>query len=192
MKTGRLLGVFENQGRKQRTYVCVLTVTALSEDWEDSVQKGRDSGGKQRVQANSPVSYTCFCRIPANTKARLSPTRCKRQSLPSRIIMPCLCAICCEMELGRPLPPCAVSWWGGRTASSLANLCIMLLNHLDLLRSDFKQFSCFSDAFKSSLKNPCKILNKPKPCGNILDVFNAPHIILIVIFFTAVIFVHLT
>ncbi|XP_040858717.1 diphosphoinositol polyphosphate phosphohydrolase 3-alpha-like [Ochotona curzoniae] len=41
-KLGRLLGVFEqNQARKHRTYVYVLTVTELLEDWEDSVNIGR-------------------------------------------------------------------------------------------------------------------------------------------------------
>ncbi|XP_069923251.1 diphosphoinositol polyphosphate phosphohydrolase 3-alpha-like isoform X1 [Oryctolagus cuniculus] len=41
-KLGRLLGVFEqNQARKHRTYVYVLTVTELLEDWEDSVSIGR-------------------------------------------------------------------------------------------------------------------------------------------------------
>ncbi|KAL0589124.1 Diphosphoinositol polyphosphate phosphohydrolase 3-beta [Plecturocebus cupreus] len=41
-KLGRLLGVFEqNQDRKHRTYVYVLTVTELLEDWEDSVNIGR-------------------------------------------------------------------------------------------------------------------------------------------------------
>ncbi|XP_054328727.1 diphosphoinositol polyphosphate phosphohydrolase 3-beta-like [Pongo pygmaeus] len=41
-KLGRLLGVFEqNQDRKHRTYVYVLTVTELLEDWEDSVSIGR-------------------------------------------------------------------------------------------------------------------------------------------------------
>nr|XP_015207625.1 PREDICTED: diphosphoinositol polyphosphate phosphohydrolase 2 isoform X3 [Lepisosteus oculatus] len=41
-KLGRLLGVFEqNQDRKHRTYVYVLTVTETLEDWEDSVNIGR-------------------------------------------------------------------------------------------------------------------------------------------------------
>lgn len=41
-KLGRLLGVFEqNQDRKHRTYVYVLTVTEVLEDWEDSVSIGR-------------------------------------------------------------------------------------------------------------------------------------------------------
>ncbi|XP_012887809.1 PREDICTED: diphosphoinositol polyphosphate phosphohydrolase 3-alpha [Dipodomys ordii] len=41
-KLGRLLGVFEqNQDRKHRTYVYVLTVTELLEDWEDSLSIGR-------------------------------------------------------------------------------------------------------------------------------------------------------
>ncbi|KAA0720816.1 Diphosphoinositol polyphosphate phosphohydrolase 2 [Triplophysa tibetana] len=41
-KLGRLLGVFEqNQDRKHRTYVYVLTVTEALDDWEDSVTIGR-------------------------------------------------------------------------------------------------------------------------------------------------------
>uniref|UniRef100_A0A8D0BWN4 diphosphoinositol-polyphosphate diphosphatase n=1 Tax=Salvator merianae TaxID=96440 RepID=A0A8D0BWN4_SALMN len=40
-KLGRLLGIFENQDRKHRTYVYVLTVTEILEDWEDSVNIGR-------------------------------------------------------------------------------------------------------------------------------------------------------
>ncbi|MGH0122236.1 UNVERIFIED_CONTAM: hypothetical protein FKN15_010984 [Acipenser sinensis] len=40
-KLGRLLGVFENQDRKHRTYVYILTVTETLEDWEDSVNIGR-------------------------------------------------------------------------------------------------------------------------------------------------------
>ncbi|TNN24110.1 Diphosphoinositol polyphosphate phosphohydrolase 1 [Liparis tanakae] len=38
---GRLVGVFENQERKHRTYVYVLLVTELLEDWEDSVNIGK-------------------------------------------------------------------------------------------------------------------------------------------------------
>ncbi|VTJ87672.1 Hypothetical predicted protein, partial [Marmota monax] len=38
---GRLLGVFENQDRKLRTCVYVLTVTEILDDWEDSVTTGR-------------------------------------------------------------------------------------------------------------------------------------------------------
>ncbi|MGH0151690.1 UNVERIFIED_CONTAM: hypothetical protein FKN15_065511 [Acipenser sinensis] len=40
-KLGRLLGVFENQDRKHRTYVYILTVTETLEAWEDSVNIGR-------------------------------------------------------------------------------------------------------------------------------------------------------
>uniref|UniRef100_H3AIR3 diphosphoinositol-polyphosphate diphosphatase n=1 Tax=Latimeria chalumnae TaxID=7897 RepID=H3AIR3_LATCH len=38
---GRLLGIFENQDRKHRTYVYILTVTEILEHWEDSVNIGR-------------------------------------------------------------------------------------------------------------------------------------------------------
>ncbi|XP_009989313.1 PREDICTED: diphosphoinositol polyphosphate phosphohydrolase 1 [Tauraco erythrolophus] len=38
---GRLVGIFENRDRKHRTYVYVLIVTEVLEDWEDSVSIGR-------------------------------------------------------------------------------------------------------------------------------------------------------
>uniref|UniRef100_UPI00358FE057 diphosphoinositol polyphosphate phosphohydrolase 1-like isoform X1 n=1 Tax=Myxine glutinosa TaxID=7769 RepID=UPI00358FE057 len=38
---GRLLGIFENQDRKHRTYVFVLIVTKVLPDWEDSTSVGR-------------------------------------------------------------------------------------------------------------------------------------------------------
>nr|XP_032827520.1 diphosphoinositol polyphosphate phosphohydrolase 1-like isoform X1 [Petromyzon marinus] len=40
---GRLLGVFENQERKHRTYVYILIVTEILEDWEDSVNIGKET-----------------------------------------------------------------------------------------------------------------------------------------------------
>ncbi|KAJ8794926.1 hypothetical protein J1605_018742 [Eschrichtius robustus] len=40
-KLGRLLGIFENQDRKHRTYAYALTVTEILEAWEDSVNIGR-------------------------------------------------------------------------------------------------------------------------------------------------------
>uniref|UniRef100_A0A8C3RM88 Uncharacterized protein n=1 Tax=Chelydra serpentina TaxID=8475 RepID=A0A8C3RM88_CHESE len=48
-KLGRLLGIFENQDRKHRTYVYVLTVTEILEDWEDSVNIGTGSASKRWV-----------------------------------------------------------------------------------------------------------------------------------------------
>uniref|UniRef100_UPI00358E7EB7 diphosphoinositol polyphosphate phosphohydrolase 1 n=1 Tax=Myxine glutinosa TaxID=7769 RepID=UPI00358E7EB7 len=38
---GRMLGVFENQDRRHRTYVFVLIVTELLDHWEDSENLGR-------------------------------------------------------------------------------------------------------------------------------------------------------
>ncbi|XP_061582874.1 diphosphoinositol polyphosphate phosphohydrolase 1 [Cololabis saira] len=63
---GRLVGIFENQERKHRTYVYVLIVTELLEHWEDS-----DSIGRQRewfriddaiqvLQCHKPVQATYF------------------------------------------------------------------------------------------------------------------------------------
>ncbi|XP_016279258.1 diphosphoinositol polyphosphate phosphohydrolase 2-like [Monodelphis domestica] len=40
-KLGRLLGIFENQDRKHRTSVYILTVTEILEDGEDAVNIGR-------------------------------------------------------------------------------------------------------------------------------------------------------
>ncbi|KAI5136516.1 Diphosphoinositol Polyphosphate Phosphohydrolase 1 [Manis pentadactyla] len=42
---GRLVGIFENQERKHRTYVYVLIVTEVLEDWEDSVNIGDGDAG---------------------------------------------------------------------------------------------------------------------------------------------------
>lgn len=63
---GRLVGVFENRDRKHRTYVYVLTVTEVMEDWEDSVNIGRKrewfkTEDAQRVlQCHKPVQASYF------------------------------------------------------------------------------------------------------------------------------------
>ncbi|XP_077073909.1 nudix (nucleoside diphosphate linked moiety X)-type motif 3a isoform X4 [Siphateles boraxobius] len=63
---GRLLGVFENRDRKHRTYVYVLIVTEVMEDWEDSVNIGRKrewfkTEDAQRVlQCHKPVQASYF------------------------------------------------------------------------------------------------------------------------------------
>lgn len=51
-----------------------------------------------------------------------------------------------------------------------------LANCLNLPCRIFKQFACFSDAFKSSLKkkDSVKYFNKPKPCGIFLDALTVP------------------
>ncbi|CAB1336439.1 unnamed protein product [Coregonus sp. 'balchen'] len=63
---GRLLGIFENTDRKHRTYVYVLIVTEMLEDWEDSVNIGRkrewfktdDASGV--LQCHKPVQASYF------------------------------------------------------------------------------------------------------------------------------------
>ncbi|KAI3369820.1 hypothetical protein L3Q82_024645 [Scortum barcoo] len=63
---GRLVGLFENQERKHRTYVYVLIVTELLEDWEDSVNIGRKrewfkiDDAIQVLQCHKPVQATYF------------------------------------------------------------------------------------------------------------------------------------
>ncbi|XP_059396612.1 diphosphoinositol polyphosphate phosphohydrolase 1-like [Carassius carassius] len=63
---GRLVGVFENRDRKHRTYVYVLIVTEVLEDWEDSVNIGRKrewfkTEDAQRVlQCHKPVQASYF------------------------------------------------------------------------------------------------------------------------------------
>ncbi|XP_054473335.1 diphosphoinositol polyphosphate phosphohydrolase 1 [Anoplopoma fimbria] len=63
---GRLVGVFENQERKHRTYVYVLIVTELLEDWEDSVNIGRKrewfkiDDAIRVLQCHKPVQATYF------------------------------------------------------------------------------------------------------------------------------------
>ncbi|XP_051985699.1 diphosphoinositol polyphosphate phosphohydrolase 1-like [Xyrauchen texanus] len=63
---GRLVGIFENQDRKHRTYVYVLIVTNVLEDWEDSVNIGRKrewfkiDDAIQVLQCHKPVQATYF------------------------------------------------------------------------------------------------------------------------------------
>ncbi|KAK7131812.1 hypothetical protein R3I93_018397 [Phoxinus phoxinus] len=68
---GRLLGVFENRDRKHRTYVYVLIVTEVMEDWEDSVNIGWTGTGRKRewfktedarrvLQSHKPVQASYF------------------------------------------------------------------------------------------------------------------------------------
>ncbi|XP_077073907.1 nudix (nucleoside diphosphate linked moiety X)-type motif 3a isoform X2 [Siphateles boraxobius] len=68
---GRLLGVFENRDRKHRTYVYVLIVTEVMEDWEDSVNIGLKGTGRKRewfktedaqrvLQCHKPVQASYF------------------------------------------------------------------------------------------------------------------------------------
>ncbi|KAL7371190.1 hypothetical protein ABVT39_021485 [Epinephelus coioides] len=72
-KLGRLLGVFEqNQDRKHRTYVYVLTVTETLEAWEDSVNIGRkrewftvDEAIKV-LQSHKPVHAEYLRRLQLN------------------------------------------------------------------------------------------------------------------------------
>ncbi|XP_051515863.1 nudix (nucleoside diphosphate linked moiety X)-type motif 3a isoform X1 [Myxocyprinus asiaticus] len=46
---GRLVGIFENRDRKHRTYVYVLIVTEVLEDWEDSVNIGKSTGTIENI-----------------------------------------------------------------------------------------------------------------------------------------------
>ncbi|XP_036271227.1 diphosphoinositol polyphosphate phosphohydrolase 1 isoform X1 [Pipistrellus kuhlii] len=63
---GRLVGIFENQERKHRTYVYVLIVTEVLEDWEDSVNIGRKRAwfkveeAVQVLQHHKPVQASYF------------------------------------------------------------------------------------------------------------------------------------
>lgn len=63
---GRLVGVFENRERKHRTYVYVLIVTEVLEDWEDSVNIGRKrewftiEDAIKVLQCHKPVQASYF------------------------------------------------------------------------------------------------------------------------------------
>ncbi|KAG5273462.1 hypothetical protein AALO_G00151560 [Alosa alosa] len=70
---GRLLGVFEqNQDSKHRTYVYVLTVTEMLEDWEDSVNIGRKrkwfkiDEAIRVLQCHKPVHAEYLRKLTAN------------------------------------------------------------------------------------------------------------------------------
>ncbi|KAJ8016722.1 hypothetical protein DPEC_G00010280 [Dallia pectoralis] len=71
---GRLLGIFENTDRKHRTYVYVLIVTEMLEDWEDSVNIGMLNIGRKRewfktddassvLQFHKPVQASYFGQL---------------------------------------------------------------------------------------------------------------------------------
>ncbi|XP_067913271.1 diphosphoinositol polyphosphate phosphohydrolase 1 isoform X1 [Heterodontus francisci] len=63
---GRLVGIFENQDRKHRTYVYVLVITEVLEDWEDSVNIGRKrewfkvDDAIKVLQCHKPVQASYF------------------------------------------------------------------------------------------------------------------------------------
>ncbi|XP_053313832.1 diphosphoinositol polyphosphate phosphohydrolase 1 [Spea bombifrons] len=69
---GRLLGVFENLERKHRTYVYVLTVTEVLEDWEDSLSIGRKrcwfsiEEAVRALQGHKPVQASYFQSLIQN------------------------------------------------------------------------------------------------------------------------------
>lgn len=66
---GRLVGIFENRDRKHRTYVYVLIVTEVLEDWEDSVNIGRKrewfkiDDAIEVLQCHKPVQATYFTAL---------------------------------------------------------------------------------------------------------------------------------
>ncbi|XP_062938654.1 diphosphoinositol polyphosphate phosphohydrolase 1-like [Cynocephalus volans] len=66
---GRLVGIFENQERKHRTYVYVLIVTEVLEDWEDSVNIGRKrewfkiEDAIKVLQYHKPVQASYFVTV---------------------------------------------------------------------------------------------------------------------------------
>lgn len=88
---GRLVGVFENRDRKHRTYVYVLTVTDILENWEDSVNIGRKrewfttDDAKRMLLCHKPVQASYFealqsclnsngTQVMASMEEDLSPT----------------------------------------------------------------------------------------------------------------------
>lgn len=100
---GRLVGIFENRDRKHRTYVYVLIVTEVLEDWEDSVNIGRKrewfkiQDAIEVLQCHKPVQATYFTALQegclnsngtplvATIEGDLSPTYSINQSSVSDI-----------------------------------------------------------------------------------------------------------
>lgn len=76
---GRLVGVFENQERKHRTYVYVLIVTEVLEDWEDSVNIGRKrkwfkvDEATRVLQSHKPVHAEYLRRLTTTCNPTCSP-----------------------------------------------------------------------------------------------------------------------
>ncbi|KAG1932520.1 diphosphoinositol polyphosphate phosphohydrolase 3-alpha [Pimephales promelas] len=91
-KLGRLLGVFEqNQDRKHRTYVYVLTVTETLDDWEDSVNIGRkrewfpvDEAIKV-LQSHKPVHAEYLRRLRINRPSTNNGNLLLPQTSPSSL-----------------------------------------------------------------------------------------------------------
>uniref|UniRef100_A0A7N5KAH2 Nudix hydrolase domain-containing protein n=1 Tax=Ailuropoda melanoleuca TaxID=9646 RepID=A0A7N5KAH2_AILME len=91
-KLGRLLGIFEkNQDQKHRTYVYVLNVPEILEDWEDSVNIGRK---REWFKVEDAIILQCPKPVHAHYVEKLklgcSPTNGKSKvpSLPDN--KPCL------------------------------------------------------------------------------------------------------
>ncbi|XP_051517516.1 diphosphoinositol polyphosphate phosphohydrolase 1-like isoform X1 [Myxocyprinus asiaticus] len=65
---GRLVGIFENRDRKHRTYVYVLIVTEVLEDWEDSVNIGKSTieniGRKREWFKTEDARHVLQCHKP--------------------------------------------------------------------------------------------------------------------------------
>ncbi|KAK2918001.1 hypothetical protein Q8A73_004747 [Channa argus] len=79
-KLGRLLGIFEqNQDRKHRTYVYILIVTEMLEDWEDSVNIGRKrkwfmvDEAIRILQSHKPVHAEYLRRLTNTCNPTCSP-----------------------------------------------------------------------------------------------------------------------
>ncbi|XP_067096752.1 diphosphoinositol polyphosphate phosphohydrolase 1-like isoform X2 [Osmerus mordax] len=76
---GRLVGVFENRDRKHRTYVYVLTVTDILEDWEDSVNIGRKrewfttEDAKKILLCHKPVQASYFEALQSCLTSNMTP-----------------------------------------------------------------------------------------------------------------------
>ncbi|XP_072278836.1 diphosphoinositol polyphosphate phosphohydrolase 1 [Pyxicephalus adspersus] len=83
---GRLLGVFENFERKHRTFVYVLTVTEVMDDWEDSVSNGRKrrwfsiEEAVHALQGHKPVQASYFQSLRQNCHANNEAIQLPSQS----------------------------------------------------------------------------------------------------------------
>lgn len=91
-KLGRLLGVFEqNQDRKHRTYVYVLTVTETLDAWEDSVNIGRKrewfsvDEAIRVLQGHKPVHAEYLRRLRINRSSSTNGNLLLPQTNPSNL-----------------------------------------------------------------------------------------------------------
>uniref|UniRef100_A0A3Q2TGI7 diphosphoinositol-polyphosphate diphosphatase n=1 Tax=Fundulus heteroclitus TaxID=8078 RepID=A0A3Q2TGI7_FUNHE len=88
---GRLVGIFENKERKHRTYVYVLIVTEVLEDWEDSVNIGKNTVCLLFKTGITRLKFSCSHMPGCGFAAVVFLTKRFKNLAVSRILNSCPC-----------------------------------------------------------------------------------------------------